>query len=167
MLEAAWEVHATNLANAATTDAFVDALETFIKTAKIDLSKPARVVYARDTRPSGPALIAALEDGFKAIGAEARDAGVTTTPVLHYLVKAINTKGTKEEYGVDSEEGYLQKLSTAFKKLVVCGRAWLRVAVINDVIRLASLPSCLWSSTAPTAWAQLLARSWASTSAIH
>lgn len=120
MLEAAWEVHATNLANAATTDAFVDALEVFVKTAKIDLSKPARVVYARDTRPSGPALIAALEDGFKAIGAEARDAGVTTTPVLHYLVKAINTKGTKEEYGVDSEEGYLQKLSTAFKKLVVC-----------------------------------------------
>ncbi|KAL1951855.1 hypothetical protein VTO73DRAFT_1004 [Trametes versicolor] len=118
MLEAAWEVHATNLANAATTDAFVDSLEVFVKTAKIDLSKPARVVYARDTRPSGPALISALEDGFKAIGAEARDAGVTTTPVLHYLVKAINTKGTKEEYGVDSEEGYLQKLSTAFKKLV-------------------------------------------------
>ncbi|KAI0778263.1 phosphoacetylglucosamine mutase [Trametes elegans] len=118
MLEAAWEVHATNLANAPTTDAFVDALDAFVKTTKIDLSKPAKVVYARDTRPSGPALITALEDGFKAIGAEARNAGVTTTPVLHYLVKAINTKGTKDEYGDGSEEGYLQKLSTAFKKLV-------------------------------------------------
>lgn len=167
MLEAAWEVHATNLANAATTDAFVDALETFVKTAKIDLSKPARVVYARDTRPSGPALIAALEDGFKAISAEARNAGVTTTPVLHYLVKAINTKGTKEEYGVDSEEGYLQKLSTAFKKLVVCTPTPLQATVTDDVIRLASPPSRLSSLTVPTVWAQLWVRSWASTSVIR
>ncbi|OBZ79862.1 Phosphoacetylglucosamine mutase [Grifola frondosa] len=94
MLEASWEVHATNLANAPTTQAFIEALDTFVQTLKIDLSKPARVVYARDTRPSGGALVAALEDGFKAIGVEARNAGVTTTPVLHYL------------------------LSTAFKKLV-------------------------------------------------
>ena len=119
MLEASWEGHATNLANAATTDALIEALDTLISNLRIDLSKPARVVYARDTRPSGPALVASLEDGFKAMGAEARDAGVTTTPVLHYLVKAINTKGTKESYGDDSEEGYLEKLSTAFKKLVV------------------------------------------------
>ncbi|KAI0669819.1 phosphoacetylglucosamine mutase [Trametes maxima] len=118
MLEASWEAHATNLANAPTTDAFIESVDAFVKTAKIDLSKPARVVYARDTRPSGPSLIVALEDGLKAIGAEARSAGVTTTPVLHYLVKAINTKGTKDSYGEDSEEGYLDKLSTAFKKLV-------------------------------------------------
>ncbi|KAI0801185.1 phosphoacetylglucosamine mutase [Fomes fomentarius] len=118
MLEASWETHATNLANAPTTEALIEALDTLVKNLKIDLSKPARVIYARDTRPSGPALVASLEDGLKAIGAEARNAGVTTTPVLHYLVKAINTKGTKEAYGEDSEEGYLEKLSTAFKKLV-------------------------------------------------
>ncbi|KAI0724631.1 phosphoacetylglucosamine mutase [Cerioporus squamosus] len=111
MLEAAWEAHATNLANAPTTDALIAALETLVRNLKIDLSKPARVVYARDTRPSGPALIASLEDGFKAMGAEARNAGVTTTPVLHYLVKAINTRALRIQ-------GYLQKLSTAFKKLV-------------------------------------------------
>ncbi|KZT02644.1 phosphoacetylglucosamine mutase [Laetiporus sulphureus 93-53] len=115
MLETSWEVHATALANAPTTDAFIEALNQFVKTLKIDLSKPAKIVYARDTRPSGAALISALEDGIKAIGAEGRNAGVTTTPVLHYLVRAINTKG---EYGKDSEEGYLIKLSTAFKKLV-------------------------------------------------
>lgn len=120
MLEASWEVHATSLANAATTDALISALDNLVKTLKVDLSKPARVVYARDTRPSGPALVASLEDGFKAINADARNAGVTTTPVLHYLVRSINTKGTKDAYGEDSEEGYLQKLSTAFKKLVVC-----------------------------------------------
>lgn len=119
MLENAWEGFATTLSNAATTDEFLDALSHFVKNAKIDLSKPARVVYARDTRPSGGALVSALEDGLSAIGAESRNAGVTTTPVLHYLVKAINTKGTKEAYGEDSEEGYLVKLTDAFKKLIV------------------------------------------------
>ncbi|KAH7916399.1 phosphoacetylglucosamine mutase, partial [Hygrophoropsis aurantiaca] len=118
MLESAWEGHATVLANAPTTDALLSALDEFIKTCKIDLSKPARVVFARDTRPSGPKLIEALVDGLKAIGAEYRDAGVTTTPVLHYLVRAINTKGTKEAYGEDTEDGYLTKLSDAFKKLI-------------------------------------------------
>lgn len=119
MLEFAWEGHATVFANADSTDDLLDAFDVLVQGAKIDLSKPARVVYARDTRPSGPALVSALEDGLKALGVEARDAGVTTTPILHYLVKAINTKGTRESYGEDSEEGYFQKLSGAFKKLVV------------------------------------------------
>ncbi|KAI0322654.1 phosphoacetylglucosamine mutase [Amylostereum chailletii] len=118
MLEASWEGHATNLANAPTTEDFVQSVETFIKSAKIDLSKPSRVVYGRDTRPSGPALVSALEDGLKAIGAEGRDAGITTTPILHYLVRAINTKGTNDPYGDDSEDGYYTKLSESFKKLV-------------------------------------------------
>ncbi len=68
MLEASWEAHATVLANAPSTDAFIEAVSALVHSAKIDLSKPARVVYARDTRPSGPALISALEDGFKALG---------------------------------------------------------------------------------------------------
>jgi phosphoacetylglucosamine mutase len=119
MLEASWEAHATHLANASNTDSFIEALETLVKQLKIDVSKPARVVYARDTRPSGPALVAALEDGFKALGVEARNAGITTTPILHYLVKAINTKGTKDAYGDDSIEGYMEKMSSAYKKLIV------------------------------------------------
>lgn len=119
MLETSWEVHATNLANAPSTDAFVEGLLAFLDAAKIDVSKPARVVYARDTRPSGTALVTALEDGLKAIGAETTNAGITTTPVLHYLVKAINTKGTPDAYGEPSEEGYYTKISSAFKKLVV------------------------------------------------
>ncbi|TDL28636.1 phosphoacetylglucosamine mutase [Rickenella mellea] len=118
MLEASWEHHASTLANADTFGDFVEALELIIKSTKIELSKPARVVYARDTRPSGPALIAAFEDGLKAMGLKGRDEGVKTTPVLHYLVRCINTKGTKEEYGEDSETGYMMKLSSAFKKLV-------------------------------------------------
>ncbi|KAI5121262.1 hypothetical protein M0805_002307 [Coniferiporia weirii] len=118
MLEAAWEGHATVFANAPSTEAFIEAVQNLVKTAKIDLSKPARVVYARDTRPTGPSLVMAFEDGLKAIGAEGRNEGIKTTPVLHYLVRCINSKGTKDEYGVDSEDGYMKKLSGAFKKLV-------------------------------------------------
>jgi phosphoacetylglucosamine mutase len=119
MLEASWEAHASTLANAATTDDLIEAIEALIRSAKIDLSKPARVVYGRDTRPSGPALVASLRDGLTAIGAETRDAGIVTTPILHYLVRTINTKGTKDAYGDDSEDGYFGKLSGAFKRLVV------------------------------------------------
>ena len=119
MLEASWEAHATALANANTTDTFISTLEQLISSLRIDLSKPARVVYARDTRPSGASLVSSLEDGFRALDAEARNAGIITTPILHYLVRAINTKGTKDPYGDDSEEGYMEKLSSAFKKLVV------------------------------------------------
>lgn len=118
MLDASWEAHATTLANAPTTDAFLEAVSTLVSSSHIDSSKPAHVVYARDTRPSGEELVRALEDGLKAAGAEGRDAGVTTTPVLHYLVRAINTKGTADPYGEDTMEGYYQKLGNAFKELV-------------------------------------------------
>jgi phosphoacetylglucosamine mutase len=63
--------------------------------------------------------VAALEDGLAAIGAETRDAGIATTPILHYFVRAINTKGTKAAYGDDSEDGYYGKLSGAFIRLIV------------------------------------------------
>ncbi|KAG1749945.1 phosphoacetylglucosamine mutase [Suillus paluster] len=118
MLESSWEAHATALANAPSSVAFVAAVDELVKTTKIDLSIPARVVYARDTRPTGPQLVAALKDGLEAMKAEYRDAGITTTPVLHYLVRTINTKGTKDSYGEDTEEGYLTKISDAFKKLL-------------------------------------------------
>jgi phosphoacetylglucosamine mutase len=142
MLESSWETHATTLANAPTSQDFLTAVDALVQSAKIDLSKPARVVYARDTRPSGPTLISALEDGLRAIGAEGRNSGVTTTPILHYLVRSINTKGTKEAYGDDSEEGYFTKLSGAYKKLVVRA-AWGGGGIQAD-------DPLGWKSNAPT-----------------
>jgi len=131
MLETSWETHVTTLANAPSTAEFIELLNSFVVANKIDLSKPARVVYARDTRPSGPALIAALRDGLKAIGVEARDEGVQTTPVLHYLVRCINTKGTKDAYGEDSVEGYYAKLAAAYLKLVVSIIACLLKTILS------------------------------------
>lgn len=119
MLESSWEAYASDLANAATTADLVNVLKEIVAKAKIDVSKPSRVIYARDTRPSGAALVQSLEDGLRAMGAQRRNEGVTTTPILHYLVRCVNTKGSRDEYGDDSEEGYYAKLSTAFKKLIV------------------------------------------------
>ncbi|KAG9127338.1 Phosphoacetylglucosamine Mutase [Ceratobasidium sp. 392] len=118
MLEAAWEGYATALANAPTTEEFIEGCDHLVNSLKIDLTKPSHVLYARDTRPSGPALIKALEDGLSAVGAVGRNEGVQTTPIVHYLVRCVNTKGTSEEYGEDTVEGYYNKLADAFRKLM-------------------------------------------------
>ncbi|KDQ16779.1 hypothetical protein BOTBODRAFT_106575 [Botryobasidium botryosum FD-172 SS1] len=118
MLEASWERHATVLANTTSTDEFIDAVDKLVKTYKINLDHPANVLYARDTRPSGVELVAALEDGLKAMGANGRNEGVQTTPILHYLVRCVNTKGTPEAYGEDTVEGYIKSTADAFKKLI-------------------------------------------------
>jgi len=83
---------------------------------KINPSAPARVIYARDTRASGATLVASLVDALKATDAEFTDYKLLTTPQLHYLVRCVNTKGTQYEYGEVSENGYYEKLATAFKQ---------------------------------------------------
>ena len=124
MLDTSWESHATDFANAPSPDAFIAILEDFIQSKQIPLGTPARVVYARDARASGPKLVAALRKGLAAIHATATDADVTTTPILHYLVDTINT--TTQEWNVNKLiEGYYLKLSGAFKRLVVRFRARL------------------------------------------
>lgn len=121
MLEQAWEGYATALANSSSPEELVHQIHQMVTALQIDLSKPANVIYARDTRPSGPALVSALVDGLKAAPGGTTtytDEGVLTTPILHYLVRCKNTLGTEEEYGVPTEEGYYEKLATAFKKLL-------------------------------------------------
>ncbi|KIJ68500.1 hypothetical protein HYDPIDRAFT_24771 [Hydnomerulius pinastri MD-312] len=112
MLEASWEVHATKFANVST-EAFIDELEKFITAESIDLGTPANVVYARDTRQSGPGLVAALNEGLQALNANIRPEDEATTPILHYLVRAVNGS-----YGPPNKDGYYSKLSDALKKLL-------------------------------------------------
>jgi len=121
MLESSWEVHATKLANASSSSELVEIVDHICQTHNINTKKQGRVLYARDTRPSGPDLVSALEDGLAAMSADARNEGVKTTPILHYLTRCVNTKGSKEEYGLDSEEGYYRKFSEPFNHLVVSG----------------------------------------------
>jgi phosphoacetylglucosamine mutase len=119
MLEASWESYCTAAANATTSAELISVLTTLIKTAKIDLNERASVIYGRDTRPTSPSLVKAIAEGLAVMGADSIDAGLQTTPQLHYLVLAHNTKGTELEYGEPTEEGYYRKLSSAFLKLVV------------------------------------------------
>lgn len=115
MLEQAWEAYSTELANAKTEDV-PDVYHKLEKLLKIDPKTPARIIYARDTRPSGPALVRSLVDALEATGAEYTDYKLLTTPQLHYLTRCTNTEGTPQSYGEVSEKGYYKKLGAAFAR---------------------------------------------------
>ncbi|KAI8365317.1 uncharacterized protein BYT42DRAFT_589518 [Radiomyces spectabilis] len=118
MLEQSWEGYATSLAVANDGDALVQVIEQIIAANKIDINIPASVIYAYDTRPSCAELVKCLELGLKVSGAKAVNHGLQTTPILHYLVRCINTANTSDAYGEPTAEGYYKKLSEAFKTAV-------------------------------------------------
>ena len=111
-----WEIISTEMANQTSPEAVSKYYERIAMEQKIDLSKPANVVVARDTRASGSRLLGCLIDGLKGAGAEYKDYGFLTTPQLHYMVRCHNTEGTSDAYGVPTEVGYYEKFSTAFKR---------------------------------------------------
>jgi phosphoacetylglucosamine mutase len=81
--------------------------------------RKAKVVYARDTRESGPHLVKALKAALDVLGVESTDYGFLTTPQLHYVTRCLNTAGTDHEYGVPTEEGYYEKIAKAFKTVMI------------------------------------------------
>ena len=119
MLDQSWEAHATALANCPSTSSLLSTFVALATHLRVDLAAPASLVYARDTRPSGPELVAALEAGLSAFKNDVKvvDLDVTTTPVLHYVIKATNDKSRK--FGVPTVQGYMEKMAKAFKTLVV------------------------------------------------
>jgi len=118
MLESEWEKHATALANAMDDDQVVAVYNDIAAKYKINLSAPANVVFARDTRASGHRLAECLTDALKATKVEFIDYKFATTPQLHYYTRCINTKGTHDEYGEPTEKGYYEKLAAAFKQVM-------------------------------------------------
>lgn len=82
------------------------------------MANPARVVFARDTRASGSRLVGILNAALTATDVEFTDFKYMTTPQLHYIVRCKNTLGTQYEYGEPTENGYYEKLGTAFKKVM-------------------------------------------------
>ena len=116
MLEQDWEKLATDLCNAPSDEELVAQYNKIASDLKIDLSAPAKVVYGRDTRPSGHKLVGALADALAATNTDYVDYKILTTPQLHYLTRATNTEGTPSSYGKVSEAGYYEKLADAFTK---------------------------------------------------
>jgi phosphoacetylglucosamine mutase len=117
MLEQDWEKLATDLVNSPTDEALV---ENYYKIASMypipQKTLPGKVIYGRDTRPSGHKLIGALVDALAAVECEYVDYKILTTPQLHYLVRATNTEGTETSYGEVSEVGYYKKLVDALSR---------------------------------------------------
>jgi phosphoacetylglucosamine mutase len=103
------------MANKATPEDVSKYYQDIAKQYKIDLNTPARVVVARDTRASGSRLLGCVLDGLKSVDAEVKDYGFLTTPQLHYMVRCLNTEGTKDAYGTPTEQGYYEKFGAAFK----------------------------------------------------
>ncbi|KAK3694034.1 N-acetylglucosamine-phosphate mutase-like protein [Podospora appendiculata] len=114
MLEQDWERLATALVNCPTHEDLVEVYNKLVAELKIDLTIPAKVIYGRDTRPSGHTLVTALADALVAADTEYVDYKILTTPQLHYLVRATNTEGTPSSYGKVSEVGYYEKIASAF-----------------------------------------------------
>jgi phosphoacetylglucosamine mutase len=114
MLEQDWERYATALVNAPSDEQLVEVYNRLAADLKIDIKAPAKVIYGRDTRPSGHKLATALADGLASTNAEHVDYKILTTPQLHYLVRATNSEGTPLSYGKVSELGYYEKMAKAF-----------------------------------------------------
>lgn len=117
-LQSSWEAYATDLANAPTDHALVEAYNKLGKSLKISSDTAANVTFARDTRMSGSTLVAALVAGLEAVGVKYTDGKLLTTPQLHYLVRCENTKGTQYAYGEPTEKGYYEKLSEAYQRAI-------------------------------------------------
>ncbi|KAK1832856.1 N-acetylglucosamine-phosphate mutase [Podospora conica] len=116
MLEQDWEKLATALVNSRSDGELVQLYHQLAIDYKINLKSPAKVIYGRDTRPSGHTLVGALADALVATKTELVDYKILTTPQLHYLVRATNTAGTPLSYGKISEVGYYEKLADAFTR---------------------------------------------------
>lgn len=89
-----------------------------MKEIDVNMTNPARVVFARDTRASGSRLVSVLNAALTATEVEFIDFKYMTTPQLHYVVRCKNTLGTQYEYGEPTEQGYYEKLAAAFKKVM-------------------------------------------------
>lgn len=113
MLEASWEMIATNLANVLDSD-LISMLVHISTKENIDLSIPATVIIGRDTRKSSPILLKAALAGIKALNGNITDLGLVTTPQLHYVVVCTNTDGA---YGDPTLQGYYSKLTAVFKSI--------------------------------------------------
>lgn len=113
MLEQSWEKLATDLANVEDQE-LEGHIRNLIETQKINISAASKVFIGMDNRYHSPGLLRAVNDGVLALKGNPKDFGILTTPMLHYLVVCANTNNA---YGVPTEEGYYNKLISAFKTL--------------------------------------------------
>lgn len=113
MLEARWEKLATRLANVSDQE-LEQEIAAVIQEENVCISAPSTVYVGMDNRYHSPRLLKAVCDGVVALKGGVKEFGILTTPMLHYLVVAANTRCS---YGTPTEEGYYKKLITAFQNI--------------------------------------------------
>ncbi|XP_055688316.1 phosphoacetylglucosamine mutase isoform X1 [Lutzomyia longipalpis] len=113
MLEARWEKLATRLVNVSDQE-LESEIAAVIREENVCISAKSTVFVGMDNRYHSPRLLKAVCDGVVALKGSVKDFGILTTPMLHYLVVAANTRGG---YGVPTEEGYYKKIITAFQNI--------------------------------------------------
>ena len=72
-----------------------------------------KVLCAYDTRESSQEFSGGVEAGVESLGVPFQTLGVLTTPQLHYIVRCTNDPA----YGVPTEEGYYDKILSAYRSL--------------------------------------------------
>ncbi|XP_063681883.1 phosphoacetylglucosamine mutase-like [Bolinopsis microptera] len=90
MLLPRWEHYSTQLSNTDSAS-LVEVLQDFSDEAEVTLtSSRGRLVVGRDTRESGPDIVAAVTAGAENLQCKVHNIGVCTTPQLHWIVKQTN-----------------------------------------------------------------------------
>ncbi|GAB0092189.1 Phosphoacetylglucosamine mutase [Sergentomyia squamirostris] len=113
MLEGSWEKLATRLVNVSDQELEKE-IGSVIQEQNINIAASSTVYVGMDNRYHSPRLLKAVCDGVVALKGCVKEFGILTTPMLHYLVVAANTRCT---YGFPTEEGYYKKLITAFQNI--------------------------------------------------
>ncbi|GJP37804.1 hypothetical protein CLOM_g22212 [Closterium sp. NIES-68] len=119
MLAVAWEAHATRLANAATADDLLQAVEAIVEEERVQVGEgmSGQVLLARDTRESGPRLLDAALQGVALVpGVASVSCALLTTPQLHWLVWAANRQPPTSPLPCESD--YFTTLASAFTALL-------------------------------------------------
>jgi len=112
MLPQAWERNAELLANAASAGDIAKAMATAASEFGPEARGTATVLVGKDTRATGPRLVAAVRAGVWVAGGQVVDHGLLTTPQLHWLVRQTNER--REEVGLPE---YYRYITAAFTEL--------------------------------------------------
>ncbi|CAJ0579235.1 unnamed protein product, partial [Mesorhabditis spiculigera] len=112
MMEVAWEVYATDLANTSD-EALLAKMEELKALAPSERQEKAAVVCAVDTRPSGIHLASCVASGVSLLDVDYEFLDQLTTPQLHYAVRVANDP----DYGPAGPGGYERRFKEAYYQL--------------------------------------------------
>jgi len=114
--------HATRLANSASAEDVEACLRDIAAKEGVAWPLPAsaaaRVLFARDTRPSSDRLAECVRRGVVAVGVAPEDCCILTTPQLHHIVRMRNSADPAEREAYGSVAGYCRLMGEAYREIL-------------------------------------------------